>query len=118
MTTLYLGPRPFQTAREFLLALISASVAPLVFATLLQAQEVTGNIAGTVTDASGSVVPGATVIVTNTDTNQARTMKTGANGDYSATLLPIGHYSIAVESAGFKRVNKTGIELNVNDRLT
>ena len=103
----------------FSLLWLAAVVLLLGTASAVSAQEITGNIAGTVTDATGALIPNATVTITNTDTKQLlRTLKTGPNGDYAATLLPIGHYSVVAESAGFKRVNKTGIELNVNDRLT
>ena len=83
------------------------------------AQEVTGSIAGTVKDTSGAVVAKAQVIVTNTDTNVVvRTVTTDSSGNYSAPLLPIGHYSIAVTAAGFKGINRSGIVLNVGSKLT
>ncbi len=91
----------------------------LVCATALLAQNVTGSIAGTVTDPTGAVVPNATVTITNTDTNVvARTVKTDAGGNYSAPLLPVGHYSLTVEAPGFQKYVQTGIIVNVNDRLT
>lgn len=79
-------------------------------------QEVTANIAGTVKDSSGAVVPGATVTVTNTDTNQSRTVTTDGNGNYSAPLLPIGHYSVTADAKGFAKTTQQGITLNVNDK--
>ena len=83
------------------------------------AQNITGSIAGTVKDPSGAVVPNATVTVTNTDTGvTVRTLKTDAAGNYSAPLLPIGHYTVAIEAAGFRRFVQEKIELNVNDKLT
>ncbi len=91
----------------------------LVCSTALLAQNVTGSIAGTVTDPTGAVVPNATVTITNTDTNVvARTVKTDAGGNYSAPLLPVGHYSLTVEAPQFQKYVQTGIVLNVNDRLT
>ena len=92
----------------------------LLLATIsLTAQEITGNIVGNVKDASGSVIANATVTVTNTDRNQVvRTIKTDQSGDYTALLLPIGHYKVEVDAQGFKKFAQTSIELNVNDRLT
>ncbi len=82
------------------------------------AQEITGQIRGTVTDPSGAVVPNATVTVTNTDRNQlVRALQTNSAGEYVASLLPVGRYSVAVEVSGFKRFVKTDIVLNVSDRL-
>jgi len=67
----------------------------------VSAQEVTGTIVGTVTDASKAAVPGATVTVTSTDRGLvARTVTTDSAGGYVATLLPIGNYSVKVETTG------------------
>src|SRR5205814_5765558 len=63
--------------------------------------------------------PAATITVTNTDRNAVvRVATSDSDGNYVAALLPIGHYSVAVESKGFKKSIKTAIELNVNDKLT
>jgi hypothetical protein len=80
-------------------------------------QEITATILGTVTDASGAVVSGATIIVVNTD--QAivlRRLTTSNNGEYVVPLLPIGHYDVSAAAPGFKTSLETGIELSVNDR--
>ncbi len=83
------------------------------------AQEITGSIAGTVKDSQGAVIPNATVTLTNTDKNAViRTVNTGANGEFSAPLLPIGHYSLTVDSAGFEKFTQQNIVLNVGDHLT
>ena len=82
-------------------------------------QDITGSIAGTVQDPSGAGVPGARVTITNTDRNAVlRTLTTDSDGNYSATLLDVGHYSVAVETKGFKREVEKDINLNVNDKLT
>lgn len=82
-------------------------------------QEITGTIVGTVTDPSGAVVPGVKVTVTHTDRNAViRTLTTDSNGDYVATLLPIGHYQVTAEMEGFKKASQTNVVLNVNDKLT
>ncbi|HEY7404422.1 MAG TPA: TonB-dependent receptor [Candidatus Angelobacter sp.] len=87
--------------------------------TLTWAQNIAGSISGTVTDATGAVVPNAKVTVINTDTGVTiRTLKTDSAGSYSAPLLPIGHYRITVEAAGFSKSIQEGIELNLNDKLT
>ena len=82
------------------------------------AQEVTGSIVGTVTDSKGGVVPNAKVTITNSDQHVVvRTLTTDDHGQYAAPLLPVGHYSVTVEVAGFKKVTQTGIVLNVSDKL-
>jgi hypothetical protein len=103
----------FAFCKAVLLAVICALTLPAI------AQEITGTIRGLVRDASGAVVSGATVTVTNTDRNQAlRKIQTDAAGEYVATLLPVGTYSVTVEASGFKRFIASGIALNVSDRLT
>lgn len=78
------------------LILLSMALAPAV-----GAQEVTGTIVGTVTDASKAAVPGASVTVASTDRSLVvRTVTTDSAGGYVATLLPIGDYSIKVEMTG------------------
>ena len=66
-------------------------------------------IKGTVTDPSGAVVPNATVIVKNEDTNVALKAKTNDVGEYTAPYLSAGRYSVSVETTGFQAYRKTGI---------
>ena len=68
------------------------------------AQSATGIIEGTVTDASGAVVPNATVTITNKADNGTRSVTTNAAGAYSAPALPVGEYSVKAELTGFKTV--------------
>ena len=62
----------------------------------------TGDVAGVVKDATGAVVPGAVVTVRSVETNQVRTVKTSASGEYRFSLLQPGDYEIAATSAGLK----------------
>lgn len=79
----------------------------------------TGSISGTVMDSTGAIIKGATVTITNTDRNQVeRTLTTNSAGFYTATALPLGHYSVKVEDAGFTGKAVTGLMLNVSDALT
>jgi hypothetical protein len=81
-------------------------------------QEVTGNIYGTVTDATGAAVANAKITVTHVERNAVlRELVTNEVGLFSATLLPLGHYDVSVETAGFKRATRKGIELNANERV-
>jgi hypothetical protein len=81
------------------------------------AQEITGNIVGTVKDSSGAAVKGATVIITDEDKNLVvRTIVSGDEGEFSAPQLPAGNYSITIEAPGFKKSIQTGVKLDVNQR--
>ena len=77
-----------------------------------------GTITGTVTDQSGAVVPSADVVITNTGTGVvARTLKTDSSGNYVAEALPVGTYQVAIEAHAFQRSVRSGINLDVADRL-
>jgi len=84
-----------------------------VLATPAFAQEAT--IVGTVVDPTGAAVPNATITVTKTDTGQSRHFSSNNDGQYVAPGLPIGSYTVQVQSGGFKQIDKS-IVLNVNDR--
>jgi TonB family protein len=79
-------------------------------------QESLAALTGTVTDSSGAVVGNATIVITNADTGQARTLKTDAQGQYVANNLPGGHYSVKAEFQGFRTTVKTGLALKAGDR--
>jgi hypothetical protein len=79
---------------------------------------VTASISGTVTDASGAAVAGATVTATNVDTGIATTQTTNSQGFYSFQSLALGKYNIDVQQAGFKSYRKVGLALEVNEAVT
>src|SRR5271154_1011632 len=68
----------------------------------LEAQTSTGTILGTVSDASGAVVPSASVTVTNKATGAARTLTTNTEGLFSVPALVSGEYEVRVEVQGFR----------------
>jgi len=73
----------------------------LLMAPLVQAQ-FRASLQGTVTDPSGAVIPGATVKLTNLDTNQVLTSTTTDAGLYNFNALASSHYSLTIERDGFK----------------
>ena len=74
---------------------LSLSLLLTLFVTALLAQEITGNISGTVTDPSGSVIPSANVTATNTGTGVARTTQTTSAGVFFLNNLPVGNYRLS-----------------------
>src|SRR5665213_595465 len=76
--------------------------------------QATSQIAGTVTDPSGGVIPGAVVKVTQTDTGLTRSMTSNGEGNYVLTNLPVGPYKMEVAKDGFKTFVEDGIVLEVN----
>jgi Carboxypeptidase regulatory-like domain len=80
-----------------------------------QAQQITGSIVGTITDAQNAVVPKATVTATNADTGLARATTTNSGGAYRVEYLPVGRYDITVEAAGFKKFVQENIVVAVDE---
>src|SRR5947209_2701950 len=76
----------------------------------------TGAITGTVQDPSGAVIAGAEVRIVNRDTGVlTRTAKTDANGSFTAPLLPVGAYTVSVNSAGFQEAKFPDIAVRVTE---
>lgn len=97
----------------------SCVVLLLLFSSRVSAQDITAQIAGTVTDETGAVVPKATVTVTNTDKDVVvKTSITDSSGNYSVPYLQVGHYSITITAGGFRKFVQQGIELHASDRYT
>ena len=94
--------------------LLGAVLALLAMADMAGAQTATGQITGTVKDATGAVVPGASVTVHSDLTGLTRTGATNPSGDYSFPLLPTGVYSVSAELTGFSVAKQSGIRLNVD----
>ena len=76
--------------------------------------QATAQMAGTVRDESGTVLPGVTVTVTQTDTGFTRTVVTGGAGAYALPNLPIGPYKLDASLQGFRSYSRTGIVLQVS----
>ena len=88
------------------------------FAACAHAQT-TGSISGTVSDATGAVVKGATVKLIDTDRGETiRTLTTNGDGFYTATSLPLGTYTVEIDDKGFKTEDVTGLVLHAADALT
>src|ERR1035437_5864994 len=80
-------------------------------------QDTKGTISGRVTDPSGSVIPGAQVVVTNSAMGTKSDLTTNAEGIYRAPALSPGIYQIEVVATGFKKAVRPGIEVRVADSL-
>jgi hypothetical protein len=77
-----------------------------------------GTITGTVTDPSGSVVPGAAVTVRNIDTGIERKTETSDGGVFSAAFLQPGHYEVHAAKAGFASLVRKDLTLQVGQTLS
>jgi hypothetical protein len=103
--------------RFHLKRLIPALALVLFAATTGLGQSTSGSITGTVKDSAGAPVPDASVRVNNPATNLTRRLTTNNAGVFTAPQLPPGNYTIVVEKAGFKKLEKTNIVLNALDLI-
>ena len=92
-----------------LLILICLGVLPSAYG-----QAVTGTIFGSVSDASGGMVAGATIRAVNMETGGIHSATTDAQGAYLFPSLPVGRYRVEAEASGFKRVLREGISVALN----
>jgi hypothetical protein len=83
---------------------------------ILMGQTVSTEILGLVTDATGAVIPGATVTARRTATGDVRTTVTNAAGNYVFPLLEIGEYEVTCSSPGFKSGVRRGIVLQLQQK--
>lgn len=88
----------------------------LISSSGLWAQVITGTILGTVTDASGAVLSGATITAINVATGFSRVVTTGSAGDYEISFLPRGDYTVRVEHPGFKREERAHVNVAIGTK--
>jgi len=91
--------------------ILCLSCAPLL------AQVTSGTISGTVKDATGAVVSGASVTISNPSNGLSRTVTTSDSGEFVAPNLLPGTYNIAVDAKGFKKLDSKGFVLSAADKL-
>ena len=103
--------------KRFVLRTISLVAILALFSVWGFSQQISGDLVGTVKDASGAVVAGATVEATNLGTGVKSTTTTNDAGEYHFVNLPVGHYSLQASSAGMKG-GYQDIEVQLNKTAT
>ena len=99
-------------SRKTLWALV---VTLLCAAGTASAQDPRGTLTGTVTDSSGAVLPGVTLVMKNTETGVAQQVVTDSDGRYQVLYLNPGTYSVTAELSGFKRFVNAATRVGVGD---
>ncbi|WP_158615467.1 carboxypeptidase-like regulatory domain-containing protein [Acidipila sp. EB88] len=94
--------------------MLSASL--LLAPCALFGQGTTATLNGTVTDASGAVIPNADVTLINQASGDKRLGKSNGAGDFSFSAVPVGDYEVDVKSAGFQQLKQGGIHLDPGDQ--
>jgi hypothetical protein len=105
-------------SRNTWLRLLIASAVMVIVAPPLRAQTNNASLQGTVTDAAGAVVAGATVVAQSTGTGLTREAATNSSGVYVLNFLPAGQYSLTVSLSGFKTIRRTDVKLDIGQTRT
>jgi hypothetical protein len=95
-------------SRNIVFAVVLASIS-------VSAQQITGNIRGTVADPSAAVVQNASVTAYQVETGLTRSAITDRAGNYLLLELPVGHYRLEVVATGFQKYLQNGISLAVDE---
>jgi hypothetical protein len=78
---------------------------------------ITGSISGVVTDPSGAVVPGVTVVATSVSTNVQSKVVTDSKGFYRFPTLNVDTYNVSANQAGFRDYLQSGVKIDANSAL-
>ena len=105
--------QPIRWSAVRLLVACAAIFAVALPASPVHAQILYGSVVGTVTDSQGAKVPGATVSVTNKETNLTRDTVTDAEGNYSLTNVIAGPYDVKVSLTGFRESIRTNVPVTI-----
>src|ERR1700677_2293235 len=102
-----------------ILCTLLVSVSLLLSASLsLHAQSTFGTVIGSVTDSSGAAIPGASVTLTNVETQEKRTQDSNADGLFTFPNVTPGQYRVDVEKPGFKHFARTDVTVQVQLSVT
>lgn len=96
---------------SLVLAILSCCIAPAVWA------QVSGRVAGTVTDATQSRVKGATVTLRSRTTNSLQSTTTDDQGAYAFPVIAVGQFDLQITVAGFKQFKQSAIEVSIGSAL-
>ncbi len=80
-------------------------------------QAVNGTVVGTITDASGAVVPNARISLMEVNTNLSRSSATSESGNYTFSNIPQGRYTLTIEQTGFRKASRENIDVTINSTV-
>jgi hypothetical protein len=104
--------------KQFACLMVAVFVTCLFTVNSIQAQTSSGQIAGTVLDQSNAAIPHAEVTLTNHNTGQKWTTTTDNSGNFVFAALQPGTFDVSAKAAGFKQLDKRGLQLSAADRLS
>ncbi|HEU4693124.1 MAG TPA: carboxypeptidase regulatory-like domain-containing protein, partial [Vicinamibacterales bacterium] len=106
--------RPWPILRTFLFAV--SCVLLLTVASAPAQTVTTGNLGGTVKDAQGGALPGATIVAVHTATGTKYETVSDAEGRFDILNVRVGTYDVLTELTGFRQLNQTGVEVALGER--
>ncbi|MFN7939472.1 MAG: TonB-dependent receptor [Bryobacteraceae bacterium] len=95
---------------------LSLAALAVTLVSTLSAQSASGTFLGVVKDSTGAVIQDAAISIVNIDTGFSRDLTTNAQGEYDAPLIPLGNYRITAKAKGFRSVERSGINLQVDQK--
>ena len=87
------------------------------FAVFAGAQATNGTVAGTVKDAQGGIIPGATITLISETRGTTFEAQSGATGDFVVSNVPVDTYTVRVSMDGFKTSERKGVRVSAGDRV-
>ncbi|HYC90539.1 MAG TPA: carboxypeptidase-like regulatory domain-containing protein [Thermoanaerobaculia bacterium] len=103
--------------RNRMLSTVLSALVLILFSLTAAAQDFRGAISGTVTDASGGVLPGVTVTITNVETNVSNDTVTDEKGSFSVRYLNAGTYNVQAQLEGLQTVQRRNVTVRVGDNV-
>src|SRR5579864_825455 len=104
--------------RSFAVRAVALLAIGVMLSANLWAQATSGDIVGTVTDATKAVVPNVTVTAENTQTGVKTSTKSNSSGDYRFSDLPVGVYTVTATAAGFGTTSLRDVTVKLNQTIT
>src|SRR5262245_48850203 len=98
--------------------MLKVSILLMLAVSICLGQTISGTIIGSVADPSGLAVAGANVTLTHTATGVSRKVQSSSSGDFVFNSVVPGVYSLTVEAPGFKKVERTSVNLTASERLS
>ncbi len=105
-------------SRDFTVRIAAITAVLIVAAVMLVAQAISGDIVGTVLDATKAAVPNATITAENTLTGVSATTLSNSSGDYRFSDLPVGTYTISATAKGFGTTRLQDVSVTLNKTIT
>ncbi|MFY9978598.1 MAG: carboxypeptidase regulatory-like domain-containing protein [Candidatus Sulfotelmatobacter sp.] len=102
---------------RLLFQLLGSAVAALACSPICLFAAANGSLSGIVKDPSGAVIPAAKITLVNTAIRSEYTALSNGEGFYSFPALPVGHYDLTIEAAGFRTEGKSGLEIDTDSAL-